>query len=405
MLDLGGEVMTRLETLARCSAGGNGVTRLPFTLQHSQALEILGDWMERAGLEVTLDAAGTLIGRKEGTNTSRTLLLGSHQDSVPQGGRYDGILGIVLPLVVLEGLKDNTLPYSVELLGFADEEGVRFPTALMGPRALAGTFDQKLLDIRDDDGITLGEAMSSFDLKPDSIPSLKRCAKDILGYIETHIEQGPALQHKDVPIGVVTAICGIERWQVSIFGRAAHAGTTPMELRRDALAAAAEVVLEVEHFALQTDGLVGVVGQLVVVPNAVNAVPGEARFQVELRSGDDSTRASAGRFLVGRINEITSRRGLESTMTQTYAQDAVVCDNSLTNALASAAESVGCGAPRIVSGATHDASAMASLTRIAMIFVRCKDGISHNPDESITIEDAETAARVLRDFLLDFDRY
>ncbi len=402
MLTVGQEVMARLDEIAACSVAGPGVTRLPFTSEHRGALELLQRWMQNAGLSAHLDAAGTLIGRREGSETTRTLIIGSHQDSVPNGGKYDGILGVVLPIVVLEQLKGETLPFSVEVVAFADEEGVRFPTALMGPRALAGTFDPAILELSDRAGMTLGAAMREFDLNPDDIMSLQREESDVLGFVEVHIEQGPVLQELAAPVGIVTDICGIERWAVVFEGRTAHAGTTPMELRLDALAGASEIVVEVERLCRQAENLVGVVGQLDVHPNAVNAVPGSVQFVIELRSGEDDVRRQAAAALADFTERTAARRRLSVECVRTYQQDAVPCDSQLCDQLERAAAAAGLCAPRLMSGATHDTSAMADLCPTSMLFVRCLDGISHNPSESITANDSDAAARVLRELLLKY---
>jgi len=400
MLNLGDTIYRRLDEIAQISEPGPGVTRLPFTRQHRQALNLLKDWMARAGLEIRLDAAGTLIGRREGPPDAKTLFLGSHQDSVRQGGKYDGILGVVLPLVCLEALKDEPLNVSVELLAFADEEGVRFPTALMGPRALAGTFDPKVLALTDRDGISLGDAMRDFGLDPDAVSSLKRNPSDLAGYVEVHIEQGPVLQDEEHPVGIVTAICGIERWAVRLTGKAAHAGTTPMNLRQDALTGASEIILEVEKLCRETDGLVGTVGELEVKPNAVNAVPGETRFPVEMRAGDDATRLRSGEDLQAIAARIAGERNLELEIEKTYQQPAVQCDQALSDALVRAAiYDNSAPPPRLGSGATHDASAMADVTPITMLFVQNRDGLSHHPDESVKAGDVDVAAKTLFTFI------
>ncbi|MDH5355914.1 MAG: M20 family metallo-hydrolase [Gammaproteobacteria bacterium] len=395
--------MQRLDVIAGYSKAGPGVSRFPFTAEHEGALTLLREWMTKAGLEVSLDDSGTLIGRREGSETSRTLLLGSHQDSVPQGGKYDGIFGIVLSITCLEYLKHQQLPYAIEVLAFADEEGVRFPTALMGPRALAGTFDPDVLGMQDKDGVTLTDALQNFGLEAENIVALKRNSDDILGFIETHIEQGPVLESKGAPVGIVTAICGIERWMVKITGRAAHAGTTPMDLRYDALAAAAELISYVENLCLETEALVGVVGWLNVVPNAVNAVPGEVDLSIELRSSTDQVRVNAGLGLKAFLQQLADRRGLTASSERTYSQSAVQCGGELSDRLEEAAKAIGLKAPRLMSGATHDASAMSDLSRVAMLFVRCLNGVSHHGDESITSEDAGIAADVLIRFLEGFE--
>ena len=392
--DIGDEIMRRLDQLAECSLPGPGVTRLPFTDEHRRALDLLRGWMQAAGLAVHMDDAGTLVGRRNGASRG-ALLLGSHQDSIPQGGRYDGIFGIVLPIVCLEYLKDEPLPCSVEVLAFADEEGVRFPTALLGPRALTGAFHSKVLDLQDQSGVSLRQAMCEYGLQPDNIAQLVRSPHEVIGYVETHIEQGPVLQSRGLPLGVVTAICGIERWSVTLCGRAAHAGTTPMDLRFDALAGVAEVITAFEQDCRETDGLMGNAGMLNVAPNAVNVVPARVEMTLELRAGDDRVRAAAGKKITETIRHIAAERGLEADLRQTYTQAAAQCDPALSSALGDALEASGFPAFEMVSGATHDASAMAGAFPTAMLFVRCLDGVSHHPAESITTTDAAAAADVL----------
>ena len=383
---------------AGCSEPGPGVTRLPFTPEHRAVLELLQEWMRNAGLSVDMDAAGTLIGRTGGEGDGPALLIGSHQDSVRQGGAYDGMMGIVLPILALQVLReDGRKPaHPVEVLAFADEEGVRFPTALMGPRAIAGRFDTACLDLADRQGITLGQAMRDFGLDPGGLPRLRRPPESLLGYVETHIEQGPVLQEMDKPLGIVTDICGIERHALSLTGRAAHAGTTPMSLRRDALTGAAEIVLAVERVARDSSGLMATVGAFDIEPNVVNAVPGAATGTIELRAPSDSLRSAAAAEIRAAAQEIAARRGLDLELEKTYEQAAQPCSPALSQRLQSAAPP---DTPRLASGATHDASAMADLCPIAMMFTRCRDGVSHHPSEYASPEDMEAAVHTLVRFL------
>jgi allantoate deiminase len=344
-----------LDRLARCSEPGPGVTRLPFTPEHRAALDVLTELMQRAGLAISLDAAGTLIGRLDGPDCGPVLLMGSHQDSVREGGGYDGIMGVVLPVLALMKLRADrvSLPFAVEVLAFADEEGVRFPTALMGPRVLAGTFDPAALNLCDRDGISLRRAMEEFGLSPDGLPLLKRDPAQILGWVEIHLEQGPVLELAGQALGIVTAICGIERHGVILTGEAAHAGTLPMGLRaivtaicgierhgviltgeaahagtlpmglrHDALAGAAEYVLAVEELAGSSEGLLANVGTLQVRPGVVNAVPGEVALSLEIRAPSDDVRAGAGDALTKTAREIATRRGLQLEIKRNYTQPA-----------------------------------------------------------------------------------
>jgi len=399
--DWGREAADRLARLSKISAPGPGVTRLPFTPRHRAALDVLSDWMREAGLDVHLDAAGTLVGRLPGPPGSRTLLIGSHQDSVREGGAFDGIMGVVLPILAIERLRADgeTPPFTVEILAFADEEGVRFPTALMGPRALAGTFDPAVLDMTGDTGESLRKAMCDFGLDPDAVAALQRDPGSIIGYLETHIEQGPVLEAEGEAVGVVTAICGIERHQVTFSGETGHAGTLPMDMRRDALVAAAALISEVDHRARAEPGLLGTVGTLSIAPGAVNAVPREARLTVELRAPEDAVREQAGAVLSDFARAIADERGLGLEMTRSYQQPAAPCDAALTETLAQAVRAVGGRGLALPSGATHDASAMADLCPIAMLFVRCEAGVSHRPEEHATAADMGVAIEAICAFL------
>lgn len=392
-----------LDRLADCSVPGAGVTRLPFTPEHRRALGVLTELMEEAGLEVRLDAAGTLIGRLDGPESAPALLMGSHQDSVREGGAYDGIMGVVLPVLALMKLRQDevTLPFAVEVLAFADEEGVRFPSALMGPRALAGTFDMATLDLHDSDGITLRRAMEEFGLNPDTLPDLKRNPAQVLGWVEIHLEQGPVLESAGLNIGIVTGICGIERHMVTLTGKAAHAGTVPMHLRNDALAGAAELTLATETLAHETDGLLATVGALHVRPGVVNAVPGEVSLTLEIRALNDVLREWAGAAITHTARDIATRRCLSLDIARTYAQGATTCSSKsiehLCKAVATGSRSE---VRRLVSGATHDTSAMAELCPVGMVFTACHDGISHHPSELVSEKAMTSGIQTLEQYLI-----
>lgn len=401
MTDWGKIAAEGLERISHASAGGPGVTRLPFTAEHRLALDLLTDWMETAGLTVHLDHAGTLIGRKEGPKGAGTFYMGSHQDSVREGGAFDGIMGVVLPVLAMQRLQNGgtSLPFAVEVLAFPDEEGVRFPTALMGPRALAGTFDPGVLELVDKDGIALLHAMQQFGLLPDKIGGLRRNAADAIGYLECHIEQGPVLEEAGQPLGIVTAICGIERHQIVLTGEGGHAGTLPMASRRDALVRAAAIVSEVNRLACATPDLRATVGELHVHPNVVNAVPKEVRMTIEIRAPLDGERIAAANAIRRFVGNLATQSNLDLKMTRTYDQAAQPCDASLIDTLADAVKAR-CGkATMLPSGATHDASAMANLCPIAMLFVRCRDGVSHVPEEYAAPDDLRAAFDILCDFL------
>ena len=397
-------ISAALAAAATASLPGAGVSRLPFTRQHRQAIGIIRGWMETAGMTVRLDDAGTLVGRIAARRKNApVLLVGSHQDSVINGGRYDGIMGVLLPIMALQALAREgvRLPYSVDCLAFADEEGVRFPTALMGSRALAGTFDTAALGLQDGDGVSLRAAMCAFGLRPEKIKSLRRDPAAVIGYVETHIEQGPVLENAGQALGVVSAICGIERWRIDIRGAAAHAGTTPSPLRRDALAAAAELVSGVEHLTLADKDASAIVGRIVVHPNVANVVPGHAALTVEIRASCDRARRRFAAAVRRLCADLQKRRRVRVIRRRTYAQPATVCDKRLSAHLAAAVTAVGQEGVRLPSGATHDASAMADLCPIAMLFVRCKAGVSHRPNERAGVADMALATRALKQFFVN----
>lgn len=405
LTDWGACAADLLDDLASLSVPGSGVTRLPFTPEHRAAVDFLSARMKRAGLAVWLDDAGTLVGRLEGPAGRGTLLMGSHQDSVRHGGAFDGIMGVVLPLVALEKLRaeGREPPCSVEVLGFADEEGVRFPTALVGSRALAGTVDPGVLDMEDAEGMTLRTAMAGFGLSPERIGTLKRDPGDVIGFVETHIEQGPVLERAGEALGVVSAICGIERHSIGIVGETGHAGTLPMEGRKDALVAASAIVTEVNRLALETEGLHGTVGAMTIGPNVVNAVPRVARLTAEFRSPDDTVRAAAGEALHEFAEALCERMDLGLSCGLTYQQPAQPCAAGLSDRLVKAVKAAGGQGLVLPSGATHDASAMADLCPVAMLFVRCRGGVSHRPEEYAAPEDMGQAVAVLAELLMSLD--
>ena len=300
-----------LNDIASCSASNDGVTRLPFTPEHRAAIEKIKTWMIDSGLKVHVDDAGTVIGRLEGSPNSPTLLLGSHQDSVHNGGRFDGIMGVLLPILALRKIRNITLPYSVQVMAFADEEGVRFPTALIGPRALAATLDMDSLDLKDDNGISIRDAMLKFQLNPKKLDKLDIRNTPLIGYIETHIEQGPVLYEKNLPLGIVTAISGIERHQIILKGVSGHAGTTPMDNRQDTLACAAELVLNAEKIAKDTTDLIATIGKFTVTPNVVNVIPSQVSMVLEVRSASDEIREMGGKSIIKKLKMIAAERKID----------------------------------------------------------------------------------------------
>jgi allantoate deiminase len=393
-------VIERCQYLAKCSEEPGAITR-PFASEAMRcAHERMSEWMREAGMAVRRDNVGNLRGRFEGTGKT-TLLLGSHLDSVRNAGKYDGPLGVVVAIAAVQRLHDagTRLPFAIEVLAFADEEGLRFGSTYLGSRAVAGTFDPADLDRTDSDGITMRDAIRAFGGDPERIDEDTWRGERLLGYCEVHIEQGPVLEARDLPVGVVSAIAGQERHRLTFTGEAAHAGTTPMDKRRDALAAAAIFVQAVEGYAAGSEGLVATVGQLTVKPGAANVVPGEVILSLDVRHADDSARVAASRTLLDIAAQIAKHRKIGVTATQIGGDATVPCSRRLVSTLSRAVQHLGHPVVELASGAGHDAVAMSTLTEVGMLFVRCKGGVSHNPAESVKTEDVAVAIDVLSQFL------
>ncbi|HXC59915.1 MAG TPA: 2-oxo-4-hydroxy-4-carboxy-5-ureidoimidazoline decarboxylase [Steroidobacteraceae bacterium] len=405
--DAGNEIMVRADALARHTDDATGLTCACFTPAHRATALQIRDYMLAAGLEVTIDAVGNVVGRCRGdVHPDRTLITGSHYDTVADAGRYDGRLGVLLPITVLAALRRGriSLPYSVEVIAFSDEEGLRFHSTFLGSSAVAGCFDPQLLTAADADGQTLHEVLRDAGNDPAQIPSLARKPSATLGFIEVHIEQGPVLLDAAQALGVVTGIAGARRLLLQVKGLAGHAGTVPMALRRDAAAGAAEIVLQVEAICRAMPGVVGTVGQLHVPHGAVNVIPGQCSLSIDVRSADDTLRSQALMRIDDAIAEIMQRRRLEADSQVVMDTPATTCAPHLRELLAaSVTRTTGAAAMRLPSGAGHDAIMMSRLTDVAMLFVRCGNGgISHHPDEILAAADASLAAAAFRDFLLNF---
>lgn len=352
--------------------------------------EIAG-WMESLGVHAKIDAAGNLRGIYPGAQRNAPrLLIGSHIDTVPNAGAYDGILGVVLAVALLEELKAKKLPFAIEVIAFSEEEGVRFGTPFIGSRALVGRLDQKLLATQDAQGVSVRTAIKNFGLNPAEIPEAE-LDTNVLGYLEFHIEQGPVLEKLNLPLAAVEAIAGQSRLEFVFRGRANHAGTTPMGLRCDALAGAAEWIGSVERVAQTVPGLVATVGKIDARPGAANVVVSETRLTLDVRHSSDDIRNRAVEDLIGHAQRIAARRGLSVRENVLLSQPAVAMDPVLTQEIETAIFKTGCIAHRMVSGAGHDAMIMAEKIPAAMIFLRTPGGISHDPSESVAVEDVETA--------------
>jgi allantoate deiminase len=393
-----GETKNRAEVVvARCRrlalfSEDPGSTRRTFLSapMHDCHKEITG-WMTPLGADVRIDAVGNLRGFYAGTELgSPRLLLGSHLDTVPNAGAYDGALGVVLAVALLESLDGRRLPFGIEIVGFSEEEGVRFGTPFIGSRALTGRFDDELLNRRDAQGVSVSDAIKDFGLNIHEIPQAA-LGNDILGYVEFHIEQGPVLEALKRPLAVVDAIAGQSRLEFTFIGRANHAGTTPMHLRHDALAGAAEWIAAVEREANKIPGLVATVGKIEAKPGATNVIAGEASLTLDVRHQLDEVRTPAVEELIRAAGEIAKRRGLSVSHRILLSQSAVKLDPFLASEIEHAIRKTGCEPHRMVSGAGHDAMILAEKVPAAMIFLRTPAGISHDPAESVAIDDVAKA--------------
>jgi beta-ureidopropionase / N-carbamoyl-L-amino-acid hydrolase len=401
---IGNRILAWAEHLASWSETADGLTCTYLSTAHLAVAEELAGLMKKAGLAVEIDTVENVIGRYKSPHPSaKTLIIGSHFDTVRNAGKYDGRLGILVAVAVAEHLARNgiSLPVNLEVVAFAEEECVRFPASYIGARAVAGRFDERLLESRDAKGITLAQALLENGADPKTIPALARRTDTLAGYLEVHIEQGPVLLDANLPVGVVTAIAGGSRYLVTVEGEAGHAGTVPMMLRHDAVTAAAEMTLFVES-RCNRPGLVGTVGRFMVPGGATNIIPGRCEISLDIRSGDDKVRLAAVVDILAEIQRIARRRSVKATTTQALDTPAVPCSPRLQEAFAAAIARAGLPVRPLPSGAGHDAVMFDGLTDIGMLFVRSGNGgVSHSPRESVSAEDADIAARVLLDVLLN----
>ncbi len=397
-------VMQRCDILGTYSEEPNRLTR-PFASPAMQKVnQLVGQWMSEAGMSVQQDAVGNVIGRYEGRSpTVKTLLLGSHLDTVRDAGKYDGPLGVMVALACVERLhaRKERLPFAIEVLGFADEEGLRYHSAYIGSKAMTGTFDLDALSLTDADGVPMRQAIQTFGGNPD--PVVLRTARwqrdELLAYCEVHIEQGPILETRHLPVGVVSAIAGQKRIAVRFTGEAGHAGTVPMSLRHDALCVAAEFILTVEALAHDLPRLVATVGQVNVQPGASNVIPGEVTLSLDVRHQDDSVCEKACHHLKRQAQQISRMRHVSSDWQLLQEHPSVACSTRVTQLLKQSIKDLNYPALSMTSGAGHDTVTLSTLTDVGMLFVRCRGGISHNPAESVTTEDVEVAIAVVERFL------
>ena len=409
--DEGARLLARARSLSRHSDSPDHYTRTYLSQAHQAAARDIAQWMREAGMDVRVDAMGNVFGRYEGSAPgAKALLIGSHFDSVRNGGKFDGVLGILLGIACVRSLHEagERLPFAVEVGAFADEEGTRFQTGMLSSRALVSGFDARLLEKRDSQGVTLAQAMAAAGLDPARAGEARLDPSTLAGYVEVHIEQGPVLLNEGRPLGVVTSIAAGARHTMTVTGEKGHAGTVPMPMRHDALAAAAEMVVAIERRCSAGGSLVGTVGILEVKDGTGNVIPGEVRFTVDIRAAEAETLAAAQRDVFGELDAIAKRRGVRLEGNRTHDVKPVPCAPWMQEQIAAAVERATGERParRLPSGAGHDAMIFAEITGAGMMFVRCgAGGVSHSPAETVDDTDAGLALAALLDFVRRFAPY
>ena len=412
-MKFGVEILTQADVLATFTEDAPRITRTYLSSEHKQAGNYLIALMRDAGMSADFDVLGNIVGRYEaGVPFAPVVMTGSHQDSVRNAGKFDGLFGILSPIACVKELhrRGVRLPYTLEIVGFGDEEGVRFPATLIGSKAMAGVFDPAWLDKTDANGITMRQAINDFGGDAEKWGELDRrndapegACGHVVAFVESHIEQGPVLLNEGLAVGVVTAIAGATRVRISVTGLAGHAGTVPMGARQDALTAAAEMVLAVERYCTKNAGLVGTVGIMSVKPGAVNVIAQDVEFTIDVRSSADAIRLSAVSALTDEFAIIAKRRNVVVACNIFFSSSAAPCDTGLQKQLEHSIAAHGIAPRYLPSGAGHDAMVFPAVAPIAMLFVRCgNNGISHHPDETMTADDAEIATSVLLHFFEHF---
>jgi allantoate deiminase len=397
-------VMQRCEALAGCTDQPGEIARFFCSPAMTAAHRLVGEWMRSAGLHHRMDAAGNLIGHwvPEHLQRYKRLLLGSHLDTVANAGKYDGVLGVLLGIAVAElaTKSDIDLPFAIYVLGFSEEEGVRYQTPFIGSRAIVGELNDELLNHHDAERIAMIDALRRFGCDTEKLTNVGYFADDVLAYIEPHIEQGPMLDAQNLPVGIVTAITGQTRARFRFTGHAGHAGAVPMAARQDALVAAAVFIAEVERLARERSGLVATVGKVEVRPNVSNVIPGEVDVWVDVRHQDDDARDAAFREITHQAALIAEQREIDFDLDQAQSFRAVHCDPSFRELMAASVAEAGVRPFELPSGAGHDAAIMSRRFPVGMLFVRCAGGVSHHPDESVAEGDVTVALEVLWRFVV-----
>jgi allantoate deiminase len=403
--DAADTVMQRIASLGRISDDPACLTRTFGSAAMTRANDQVVLWMEEAGMAVRRDAIGNLIGHYPAAAAdAKILLLGSHLDTVRNAGQFDGPLGVLVAIAAVQHCHNRNvrLPFAIEVIGFGDEEGTRFQSAYLGSKVVAGRFNNADLERTDASGITLADAICAFGCDPNKLHSARMDPDRLLGYFEVHIEQGPVLEKNDLSVGVVTAIAGQTRARLTFRGMAGHAGTVPMALRHDALCAGGEFILSAETEARSIAGLVATVGQITALPGASNVIPSEVVLSLDVRHAEDLKRTSACSNLRSLADQIAEKRGVSVNWELIQETSSVTCDPGFVSKLQQIVARHQAKSISLASGAGHDAVPLSEITPVGMLFVRCKGGISHHPDESATVEDIRVAIAVLIDFIEQF---
>lgn len=390
----------RCDDLAKISADRHRINRQYLTTEHAQANALVIEWMNEAGLRTWVDEVGNAWGRLESDGATQSLIIGSHLDTVPNAGRYDGILGVTSAISLLQYCHEHniTFPFHIDVVAFADEEGSRFGTTLIGSKAIAGDWQAKWALLTDNLNVDMATAMRTFGLDINNVTNAALNPAAILGYLEMHIEQGPVLEALESPVGVVTGIAGAKRFAISVTGESGHAGTVPMAMRKDALVVTSKMILQIKQLA-EDGGVTATVGKLRVIPNAVNVIPGLCEFSLDIRSVDDSRRDQVLETIIAKMTELAEQNGVSVSIKETHRASAVLCDEQLSSYLEEAIRRNGIAAHKLHSGAGHDAMAVANLCPVSMLFLRCKGGISHHPDESVDVNDIDVSLAVMFEFV------
>ncbi|MGJ8679407.1 allantoate amidohydrolase [Paraglaciecola sp.] len=410
--ELAQQVMDWCDELAGISATEHGISRFYMTREHMTCNQLVQTWMQQGGMTTWVDQAGNVCGRYFGKTANefqteeeiKTLLIGSHLDSIPNAGKYDGILGVLLAIAAIQYFhqQKKVFNYHIDIIGFGDEEGTRFGSTLLGSRAVANTWQSDWWSLEDKEHISLDQAFHDVGFDPAKVELASRAKDNLLGYLEVHIEQGPVLEQHDRALGIVTAIAGARRFEVELTGYAGHSGTVPMDMRQDALVGAANAILTIEQVA-KDYSVVATVGRIESKPGAVNVIPGKVIFSMDIRSDYDDMRDMAVKEIQGKVEAICHARNLTSQWTEVHNASAVKCARWMQDLQVKVLANMDLPPVKLMSGAGHDAMAIAEITDVAMYFVRCKGGVSHHPDELIYVEDVDLALQGLVNTLIELE--